>query len=479
MRLSFAIIPVLASVGVLACSGEVGPPGPKGDNGDGSEPGVGFVFPLQGLLARDIDVLVSLDGTKVGEKPQLDFGAGITVSNVNVVGASAISAKLTIAKSATLGRRDVTVSYEGGSFVGKSAFEVIPTMTAKVVGAAKQGGLFAIDLVNNDRFPFSPDMEVDGPVGTVSLGVNASSYSGTALFLVEPKAALGPFTATGINPDEMEFYSIPEVGKIEAGTPEALTSGATPSFSLKAVDSRFYKMNYAAAGANGGFVNFNIKTTASSNSSPTAVLFPASGKFQDLIAVGSPPQSLFGAAPPPYDIQVSFPLAAGAAASEGYLIVFEGGEGGPVSLSHTVIGSADITPFAEAAGAHADAASAQDMGAVPVAGKVINISGELTANGEIDVFKFSAAENDKFEISGAPLVDAQTLITPKNAGGTFTDRDALAGFTAPEKQTGTGAMSTGTKAAALDAGKLYIVVKAPADAVKKTGKYLLSLRRLP
>src|ERR1044071_7564481 len=91
---------ILVPAALAACGG--------GDAGD-----VAGVFPDSGFIGRTTRVEISGDTTSWDASTTVNFGAGVTVSNVEVVSPSSLQADLTIDPAATPGKQDVVIT-DGG-----------------------------------------------------------------------------------------------------------------------------------------------------------------------------------------------------------------------------------------------------------------------------------------------------------------------------------------------------------------------------
>src|SRR5687768_16497827 len=71
--------------GVAGPAGQAGTPGAKGDTGPAPEAAAGAIVPNVGILDRELDVVVTVDNTKLDAQSTFDFGQGVTVSNPQIV----------------------------------------------------------------------------------------------------------------------------------------------------------------------------------------------------------------------------------------------------------------------------------------------------------------------------------------------------------------------------------------------------------
>lgn len=82
--------------------------------GCGADESVNGVFPSSGFLGRTLRVEVTGDNTSWGSGNGLDFGPGITVSNISVASPTTLFAEIVISDTAAPGLRDVIVTGDGG-----------------------------------------------------------------------------------------------------------------------------------------------------------------------------------------------------------------------------------------------------------------------------------------------------------------------------------------------------------------------------
>ncbi len=152
---------------VAACDGEVGPQGPAGpagdpgDQGDPGEPGepgdpapgepsINGITPHIAYLERTVQVTISGFGTEFSN-PTVNFGAGISVDDVQVASGTGLVATVTIAANAAEGTRDVTVSEGGTDFVYTDAFTVrAPLVFTDLAGFSEQGGIIIARVDQRD-----------------------------------------------------------------------------------------------------------------------------------------------------------------------------------------------------------------------------------------------------------------------------------------------------------------------------------------
>ncbi len=210
--------------------GAAGAAGAAGKAGESAkvEPTVNFVTPSKAVLDRELEVVVSGSGTKFAAGAKLDFGAGITVSDVRVVSPTSLAAKLKIAPTAALGLRDVTVD---GQKIEK-AFAVIPAISVVAVGKIEQGGVAQLAIQNNDPAnPFDKDnFKVTAPE-LVDFGIAPDSNLFASGAVLVPPLAAASATVSAANVDSKgnprtSFVGDPNDVKVVPRTPTTVASNA-------------------------------------------------------------------------------------------------------------------------------------------------------------------------------------------------------------------------------------------------------------
>src|SRR5687768_15759287 len=148
---SLALVPALSSSSLLGCGG------------GGTDESVSGVFPSSAFLGRTLRVEISGDATNWKDGTTLDFGAGVTVTNVKVASPTALFAEVTIAPDAAPGLRDVTVTNGGDRLVLAEAFQLESAITLKFNGSVAQGSVASFAINNHDfETPFDDTSTGDG-----------------------------------------------------------------------------------------------------------------------------------------------------------------------------------------------------------------------------------------------------------------------------------------------------------------------------
>jgi len=157
-------------------------------------PTLSSVTPPSG--AQGANVNVTLAGTGFLSGMTVNAGAGITVTNVNVVSALSATATFAIASSATTGARNVTVMTTGGTS-GAATFTVnlaAPTLSNLIPATGGQGSNVSVALGGTG---FAVGMTVNAGAGITVSNVNvASAASATATFGVAASATVGARSVT-------------------------------------------------------------------------------------------------------------------------------------------------------------------------------------------------------------------------------------------------------------------------------------------
>ncbi len=427
----------LAGSLLAACSGSDGAKGDKGDpgaagtGGAGSvDPSAGLVVPHVGLLDRETDVVVTADALKLDAQTQLDFGAGVTVSNIQVASSSTVLAHLKIDAAAAVGPRDVKITASGTTVTGAKSFEVLPPLDVKVSdGSAEQGGIVVVDVVNRDTTAFDT---AQGSFVLLGDGLNPLGGSVTAtnaqqLLLVDPLGKVGDQQLTAANIDQAgkpaaTFLSASDALKVAARAPTGLTSGTALGAESFAggYATKMYKISAPAPGATAAsIVSVVFKTTATDKTNPIIWAMPSSGKMSDLVMTVQPAQAnpLFGTPGdvPPYTLPVVLPIPANGAATDLYLVALDlgSGSGNKFSIEPTVVAAKSVT---EQNTAHATKAAAQPLigatnscGAAAASFGPCVVSAGFAAKDEVDVYTVSLPAAGKLEAA----------FTPESAGATL------------------------------------------------------------
>ncbi len=264
---------------------------------DSPEPSVSGVFPSSAFTGRKVRVEVSGDVTGWSTAATVNFGEGVTVDSVAVASPSALFADITIADTAALGARDVTVTDGGESLVLTAAFELESAVDVEFKGTVAQGSVASFTVTNKDLSTlfdttaeggdiFTPPtfthVQLSGPPGvTLTVGnVTEFQITGTAFFDVD--AAAGPLAVHSGADGEQTVSSFGDLA-VAPRTATPLTAGTPANGNVGApFESSLYEFTPGAAPA----IVEIIAQSSDSNAAPTFALLPASGKFSELLAFG-------------------------------------------------------------------------------------------------------------------------------------------------------------------------------------------------
>jgi hypothetical protein len=266
--------------------------------GSTTDPSASGVFPSSGFLGRQVRVEVSGDATEWGASTKVNFGEGITVDSIDVASPTALFANITISDSAPIGLHDVVVT-GGDNATLTQAFEVESPISITVRGAAAQGSVALLDIVNHDfDTPFDTTSTGDGfftPLRFVGLDANAGNgvtiqftdvgaYTASATLLIDVDAQTGPLTiASGTTATTTSFPLGADLA-IAARTAMPLTAGTNATFvSTKPYDSALYEFTPAMFPA---LARFQI-SSSDTDASPGLAILPASGHFADLLGAAA------------------------------------------------------------------------------------------------------------------------------------------------------------------------------------------------
>ncbi len=159
----FGTIVLVLGIAAAGCSSD-----------DKTTPTASGVFPASGFAGRTVRVEISGDATNWTDGATVDFGAGITASNVTVASPTDIFADIAIDPTATAGLNDVTVT-SGGTFTLTQAFEIDSAIDIGTT-TLRQGSLATLTIQNHDiEHPFDATSSGTDP------NTGATIYSNIAL----------------------------------------------------------------------------------------------------------------------------------------------------------------------------------------------------------------------------------------------------------------------------------------------------------
>lgn len=477
-RRALSSLPLLSLLVLAACGsdGAQGPAGPAGEKGESAagEPTFGAVVPAAGYLDREETVVVTAAGAKFdANAPQLDFGAGVKVSDVQVISPTSVSVKLTIDKAAATGAHDVKITAGGKTVTGAKAFLVGAPIAVTLDKPLSQGGLGKVTIKNLDRssaFGVADNLKLEGTGFQAAGFLLATATDAQALVLAEPTAS-GKTAITLSNmagEDAIRtFLSAPEVVSYTPRTATQLTIGTpkTGENLAKALDTGLYKFSNAAT----GIVSIDV-TVKGSDIQPGFYFLPASGKFDDALRVTS---------------ATSLQLPVGAAASQDFflMVVDPAATGGSASKYgyDIAVTRTDVAPTAEAGAAHGTVGTAQALATLPA---VVNAT--RASDTELDVYKVVLATPKFIEVSLLREANVKIGVAPASAGDpdkvdlTKAFGEVEPTFSNRSGKIGKPPASIFGSPTELDAGTYYVYVTSGSDnpSFKKplTGKYSFSVR---
>ena len=130
----------------------------------GTDSTVSGVFPAEGFTGRSLRVEISGDATEWSGSPGVNFGDGVTVSNVTVASPTTLFADITIADDAAPGLHDVTVTNDG-TFTLKQAFELKSPIEVSFRATSRRVAFRTSPIINHD-FDTPFDLTQDANVAT-------------------------------------------------------------------------------------------------------------------------------------------------------------------------------------------------------------------------------------------------------------------------------------------------------------------------
>ncbi len=290
------------SAGPAGPAGQTGAPGPAGSAGPAGAGGAGMasisgIEPSTIFLARQSHVTISGYATSWTDKTTIDFGTGITVSNVHAASPTALVADLVIDKAATVGARDVVINDTTKETYSKGV-TVSPPATLSLQGTLAQGSILFANLTLQDQStPFDTTSTQDplsgaltytnlaftAPAG-VTASVNTATSNGVQLLLtvdVDATAAaadLDLLSGPAGDPTDSEF-PVPGGFTVTAQTATALGAGPVSGNVKAAYDSAFYSYTPSATLS---IVDFTASSSVAGANAGFALL-PKSGHFADYL----------------------------------------------------------------------------------------------------------------------------------------------------------------------------------------------------
>jgi len=283
--------------------------------GGATEPSVSGTAPLRAFRGRTVDVLLSGSGTRWDDSAQVSFGDGVTVNKVTAASPTALVANITVASTATLGPRDITVTQGDDSSPYKMAFLIESAIDVQVQGTASQGSLVFVTIENHDfdhLFDdtsegdglFSPivytNIDIKAPTGTTVTIGNVTPFRIDATLLLDTTVAAGAFDLelkSGPTGGSRDSFDYPAALTIASRTAEPLTSTAAVEIA-NAYGSHLYTLTQGGADH---YVSISV-ASGDPDTFPSVIVLGKSGAFADLIKNGAAVSWLTENADPVYVI---------------------------------------------------------------------------------------------------------------------------------------------------------------------------------
>ncbi|MGA9977890.1 MAG: Ig-like domain-containing protein [Candidatus Sulfotelmatobacter sp.] len=191
-----------------------------------AQPTLTIVDPGTGMQgAQNLTVNILGQFTNFDSTTTFDFGSGITVNSVTILGPGIASVNISIAQLATLGGRSVIATTDGTA-VGGAGFSVTASLaliSAVAPNLAAQGASIAVDVTGQNTHWDGSTVFTFGS-GIVASDVTVNSTTTATMTLTVPALApLGTTYATAQTGGEIA--SIAHAFVVTAGTPLLLSSG--------------------------------------------------------------------------------------------------------------------------------------------------------------------------------------------------------------------------------------------------------------
>lgn len=253
---------------------------------------INAITPGMVYLNRNVSVTIGGNGTAWSNTTTVDFGPGISAT-ITAANAAVLLVDLKIADFAAIGPRDVIVNDgANGLLTLRGVFKVEPPLA--VVGAQgtlAQGSIFIARAKQNDlSTPF--DTVSDGAHIALTAGAGVApesddvqAYTIDFRTMVDVNTTPGAFNlsvASGI-PGNTVTSTAPQALTIAARTPMPLVAGSQSGGTVAAPYA-----SYLYSFTPGAHKLVTVDATAANQAAkPQFALLPESGKFADLISIGS------------------------------------------------------------------------------------------------------------------------------------------------------------------------------------------------
>jgi len=411
------LLVILAAVTLLSCGGD--------------DPSISGVFPARGFLDKTMMVQISGSETNWRDGVDIDFGAGITVTDALVASPSSLVATITIAPDAPIGARDVIV----GSKTLSGVFSVESPLAVTVSGTEAQGSVLVVDVQNLDfERPFDttstggglfggplqfPNFDVDLGEGTSVAVGDVQPYSAQLLVGVDTSATAGAHTLTVFSGPTTEFatLALPEAISIDERAPTSLALGSPAMGSQQPYGSSLYSVSLSDLQLLSAEV-----LVSSVDADPVLFLLSAAGSFQSVLADGT--ELVL-----PYD-------------DDFYVVLVDLSGAAGYQFQVSVSGQA-MTAATEST------ENNETFGAAVVLSLPFQYTASFASSVDEDWFTFTAAQGDSIHVvtaPGSPAADAKVFLYESD-GSTLVAESSDATF------------HEDFKSPALDAGTYYIDIQ--------------------
>ncbi len=268
-----------------------------GSDSTGTTPSVSGVFPSMSFTGRAIRVEVSGDATNFAAGATIDFGPGITASNITVASPTDLFADLAIDGAADLGPRDVVVHNGSDSFTLAKSFELISPVVVKTSGTLAQGSVAQVSIQNLDfGSPFDATcgfsffgqcFQYTNTSVTLGTGVTVQvsfvdDYHITGTMFIDTDAAGGALAVTsGASGAEITSQA---GDPVDIATRTATALGTTPAAVAVPHAGDSALLSFTSTGASVARAVFDTQDPANQS---TVYILPASGHFADMLTRAS------------------------------------------------------------------------------------------------------------------------------------------------------------------------------------------------
>lgn len=409
----------------------------------GVDPTASGVFPAEGFTGRSLRVEISGDATEWSGTPGVNFGDGVTVSNVTVASPTTIFADITIAADAAPGLHDVTVTNDG-TFTLKQAFELQSPIEVSFQGDVAQGGIPYFTINNHDfdtPFDLTQDandnyahLKVTAPMGVTMLITAATSYELKGFAFIDTDAMPGPFSIVSGPAMKTTAFNLGATVDVMARTATPVTDTATGTLAATG-DSSLYSIDVASAPA---LVRI-AASTSDANGVPVVALLP-NGHWDEAISAARTVLPTSGT----YSV-----------------VVFDNGVAG--GYNYSLKSKTEMLTSAAEASDTANANGTTVGATVATALPFMQTGGTLASASDSDLIKFTLTTAAKVHVAAHSDDDlTDTVIDIKNSNGTTsaiggpkdTDPDFTCGFfgVCGEEFVTTGTLAAGTYYLQVSAG---------------------------